>query len=318
LAGAARTLFSAAHEVKVAVDDITFAVPEGQIVGYLGPNGAGKSTTIKMLTGILAPSAGSARILGLDPLRQRHRCCQSIGVLFGQRSQLWWDIPLVESLLALRRIYGLSGADYAGQLAALSDLLDLGPLLHVPVRQLSLGQRMRGELAATVLHRPRLLFLDEPTIGVDAVGKTRFRDFIREINRRDGATVMLTSHDLADVEDACQRVLLLDEGRLVFDGSPEEMTSRFAVRSRLTLTLGGVVSADRLAGALAGLPAGAEGKVSGEGRVEVAFDRTRTGPAQILGSLAGLPIADMRLAEASLTGAFMKLYAQRGEEGGAG
>ena len=310
--GALRTMFSRAYETMVAVHDVAFAIPEGQLVGYLGPNGAGKSTTIKMLTGILRPTRGRVELLGLDPSRDRYKCLQQIGVLFGQRSQLWWDIPLHESLIALRHIYALKADEFRERIRILDQLLDLSPLLGVPVRQLSLGQRMRGELAATMLHRPRILFLDEPTIGVDSVGKMRFREFIREANVRDGVTVMLTSHDLADVESICHRVLLLDRGSIRFDGSPSELTRRFAVHSSLTVSLGKVESSSSVHQALALLPPGAELTEWREGKIVVAFDRARTGPTQILSCFDRLAVVDMRLQEATLTDAFIRLYGAQG------
>lgn len=201
-----------------AVDGISFTVPRGQIVGYIGPNGAGKSTTIKMLTGILNPSAGRVRICGLDPTRDRTRLARRIGVVFGQRTTLWWDLPLRDSYQLVRRMYRIEDARYTRNLAACVELLDLGPLLDVPVRQLSLGQRMRGDIAAALLHDPEVLYLDEPTIGLDVVSKARVRDFLRTVNVERGTTVLLTTHDLSDIEQLCHRVMVIDHGRLMYDG----------------------------------------------------------------------------------------------------
>ena len=297
------------YQTVPAVEDVTFSVPEGQIVGYLGPNGAGKSTTIKMLTGVLRPARGQAAILGMDPFRERLRCCARIGVLFGQRSQLWWDIPLVESLIALRYVYALDGEAFERQFGLLRDLLELDPFLHTPVRQLSLGQRMRGELAATLIHRPRVLFLDEPTIGVDVVGKAALRRFILEVNRSEGVTVLLTSHDLGDIESVCQRVLLLHRGRLVGDGSPQEIAQRFGARSVLFVQL----PPDRtdLADQVAPLvPPGCSVESRPNNGVAIGFDRAAITPPQILSRLAGVPIVDLRIEEASLADAFVKVYGQ--------
>ena len=201
-----------------AVDGISFTVPSGEIVGYIGPNGAGKSTTIKMLTGILNPSAGRIRICGLDPTRERTRLARRIGVVFGQRTTLWWDLPLRDSYELVRRMYRIDDARYAHNLAACTELLDLDPLLDVPVRQLSLGQRMRGDIAAALLHDPQVLYLDEPTIGLDVVSKARVREFLRAVNTERGTTVLLTTHDLTDIETLCRRVMVIDHGRLMYDG----------------------------------------------------------------------------------------------------
>ncbi|MFE0462696.1 ATP-binding cassette domain-containing protein [Kitasatospora sp. NPDC058965] len=204
------------HEV-VAVDRLSFTVRAGECVGYLGPNGAGKSTTIKMLTGILVPSAGRLRVAGVDPARQRVALARRIGVVFGQRTTLWWDLPLRDSYELARRLYRIEPARFAANLARCVELLQLGDLLDTPVRQLSLGQRMRGDLAAALLHDPSVLYLDEPTIGLDVLSKARVREFLREVNAA-GTTVLLTTHDLTDIEQLCDRVMVIDHGRLVYDG----------------------------------------------------------------------------------------------------
>ncbi|WP_433889607.1 ABC transporter ATP-binding protein [Streptomyces sp. CA-111067] len=205
------------HQVR-AVDGISFTVPAGEMVGYIGPNGAGKSTTIKMLTGILSPSGGRIRICGLDPTRERTRLARRIGVVFGQRTTLWWDLPLRDSYQLVRRMYRIGDARYARNLARCVELLDLAPLLDVPVRQLSLGQRMRGDIAAALLHDPEVLYLDEPTIGLDVISKAKVREFLRTVNEEQGTTVLLTTHDLTDIETLCSRVMVIDHGRLMYDG----------------------------------------------------------------------------------------------------
>ena len=207
-----------AIEVR-AVDGLSFSIARGEMVGLLGPNGAGKSTTVKMLTGILVPTSGTLRVAGLEPSASRTTLARRIGVVFGQRSGLWWDLPLRDSFALLRRIYDVPADRHKAALAEFVELLDLEPLLDVPVRALSLGQRMRGEIAAALLHEPELLYLDEPTIGLDVVSKARLREFLRRINAERGTTVVLTTHDLGDVEHVCRRVLVVDHGRLVFDGS---------------------------------------------------------------------------------------------------
>jgi ABC-2 type transport system ATP-binding protein len=201
-----------------AVADVNLQVRAGEMIGFIGPNGAGKSTTIKMLTGVLAPTTGEAHVLGYVPLDDRTKLAQRIGVVFGQRSQLWWDLPLGDSFSLLRHIYRVPADRFEHTLRWLSGLFDLDPLLPVPVRQLSLGQRMRGELAAALLHEPELLFLDEPTIGLDVVSKHAVREALSELNRERGTTVLLTTHDLADIEQLCERVVIIDHGRVIEDG----------------------------------------------------------------------------------------------------
>ncbi len=202
-----------------AVDKISFTVARGEFVGYLGPNGAGKSTTIKMLTGILTPTSGRVRVAGLDPSRQRTALARRIGVVFGQRTTLWWDLPLRDSLTLIRHLYRVDRAVHRSRLAELTELLDLGPFLDTPVRQLSLGQRMRGDLAAALVHEPELLVLDEPTIGLDVVSKSTVRGFLARLNAERGTTILLTTHDLGDIERLCGRVMVIDHGRLAYDGS---------------------------------------------------------------------------------------------------
>ncbi|GGR39339.1 ABC-2 type transport system ATP-binding protein [Nocardioides luteus] len=204
--------------VKRAVHDLTFEIDAGEMVGYIGPNGAGKSTTIKMLTGILVPSGGSAQVAGLEPSRRRRELARRIGVVFGQRTSLWWDLPLRDSFELLRRIYRIPDKTFRRNLEDHVAMLDLGDLLDTPVRQLSLGQRMRGDIAAALLHDPEILYLDEPTIGLDVVSKGRLREFLRALNHERRTTLMLTTHDLGDIEALCDRVIVIDDGTAVFDG----------------------------------------------------------------------------------------------------
>ncbi|MFD3919880.1 ATP-binding cassette domain-containing protein [Streptomyces sp. NPDC058595] len=202
-----------------AVDGITFRVARGEMVGYIGPNGAGKSTTIKMLTGILTPSAGRLRVAGIDPSRERTKLARRIGVVFGQRTTLWWDLPLIDSYRLVHRMYRIPDRRYRENLERCVELLELGELLEVPVRQLSLGQRMRGDIAAALLHDPEVLYLDEPTIGLDVISKARVREFLRDLNAERRTTVVLTTHDLTDIEQLCERVMVIDHGRLMYDGA---------------------------------------------------------------------------------------------------
>ncbi len=207
-----------AAEVR-AVDGISFEIARGEMVGYIGPNGAGKSTTIKMLTGILVPTSGRLRVAGADPSRDRLELTRRIGVVFGQRTTLWWDLPLRDSFELLRRIYKIPPDRFRSNLDEFCELLDLGELLDTPVRQLSLGQRMRGDIAAALLHDPEILYLDEPTIGLDVVSKSRLREFLRRVNAERQVTLLLTTHDLQDIEQLCSRVMVIDHGSLVYDGS---------------------------------------------------------------------------------------------------
>jgi ABC-2 type transport system ATP-binding protein len=225
------------RQVVEAVRDISFRVERGELLGYLGPNGAGKSTTIKMLTGILVPSSGRVTVAGLDPSRRRIELARRIGAMFGQRVQLWWDLPLIESFELLRHIYKVPSDRYKASLARFREVLDLDPFLHTPVRQLSLGQRIRGELTASMLHEPELLFLDEPTIGLDVVAKQRVRDFLVEINRERGVTVLLTTHDLGDIERLCKRLLVIDRGSLIWDGAIDDLRERYGAERLLIVDL---------------------------------------------------------------------------------
>jgi ABC-2 type transport system ATP-binding protein len=225
------------RRVVNAVDGITLAVGEGELLGYLGPNGAGKSTTIKMLTGILVPTSGRVRVAGFDPSRQRIELTRRIGVVFGQRVQLWWDLPLRDSFELLRHVYRVPKERYEANLARFTELLELEPFLGTPVRQLSLGQRVRGELSAALLHDPEVVFLDEPTIGLDVVAKQRVRDFLVELNRERGVTVVLTTHDLGDIERLCSRLVVIDHGRVIWDGAIEELKRRYGRERTLVVDL---------------------------------------------------------------------------------
>jgi ABC-2 type transport system ATP-binding protein len=224
------------HEVR-AVADLTFSIAGGTVCGYIGPNGAGKSTTVKMLTGILVPSAGRISVAGLEPSRQRIKLAGQIGAMFGQRVQLWWDLPLIDSFELLRHVYRVPADRYKANLARFREVLELDEFLQTPVRQLSLGQRVRGELCAVMLHDPEIVFLDEPTIGLDVVAKERVREFLADANRDRGVTVMLTTHDLADIERLCDRILMIDHGRLIYDGTVDELLARYGAERTLVVDL---------------------------------------------------------------------------------
>ena len=227
LKGSVKALFKPKKEIITAVDDISFTVPKGEILGFLGPNGAGKSTVIKMLTGILMPTSGMCRINGQNPQKDRKSYVREIGVVFGQRTQLWWDLALRETYAVLKEIYQVPDEQYKKRMAFLNEVLELDDFITSPVRTLSLGQRMRADIAASLLHSPKVLFLDEPTIGLDVVVKENIRNAIRKINAEEGTTVILTTHDLADIEFLCERIVMIDKGKKVFDGGIAELKHNF-------------------------------------------------------------------------------------------
>jgi ABC-2 type transport system ATP-binding protein len=300
-----RREFRRKREVRLAaVDGVTLTVAPGEAVGLLGPNGAGKSTTIKMLTGILVPTAGRARVCGLDPVRQRRDLARRIGVVFGQRSQLWWDLPLAESFALLRTIHRVSEADHARRLDECVELLELSPFLATPVRQLSLGQRMRGEVTAALLHSPELLVLDEPTVGLDLISKERLRVFLARANAVDGVTLLLTTHDLPDVERLCRRLVVIDRGRVLVDGSLDELRRRFGGARRL------VVDLEEPHAALDGLPGVLDVTVEANGlRQQLAFSAEQTSASQLIAAVvARVPVRDLFVVEPSIEDVVRTLY----------
>ena len=244
LSGMVKTLFSRKYEEIRAVDGITFTVPDGEIVGYIGANGAGKSTTIKMMCGILTPTSGTVFIDGVEPYRKRRQVAQHIGVVFGQKTQLWWDIPLVESFKVLKEIYQIPDADYKERMGFLGEVLDITRFLSQPVRTLSLGERMRADLAASMLHNPRILFLDEPTIGMDVLVKEKIRLAIHALNKTYGTAVVLTTHDMTDIENLCSRIILLEKGSVLYDGPLKSLKTRFGNIKTLTLTVPAEIRAE--------------------------------------------------------------------------
>lgn len=235
--GSLASLVSRGYETKTALNQVSFDIHEGELVGYIGPNGAGKSTTVKILSGILVPNSGKVKVMGRTPWEHRIETVRHIGVVFGQRTQLWWDLPVIESFELLKDIYNVSDVEYKATLKSLVEILELSKLLHVPVRQLSLGQRMRCDIAASLLHSPKILFLDEPTIGLDAVSKLAVRDFIRHLNKERKVTVMLTTHDMDDIESLCNRVIILNEGQIYLDGPLSALRKKLSPERRLIVDL---------------------------------------------------------------------------------
>lgn len=299
--GTLRSLLAREYQSVAAVAGVSFEVQPGEMVGYLGPNGAGKSTTMKMLTGILVPTSGRIEVGGLVPHRRRVEHVRRIGVVFGQRTQLWWDLPTIESFDLLRHVYRIPLDRYQQNLYAFSELLDLGPFLDTPVRQLSLGQRMRADLAAALLHDPAILFLDEPTIGLDVVARERIREFLARINRERGVTVILTTHDLADITRLCPRVVLIDHGRVIYDGALEQLRARYGRWRTLVIDL-----AD---GDCAPLVPEAE-LVRHEGpRAWLRFDRERTTAAGLIASVAAsYPVRDLTVEEPEIEAIVRGIY----------
>ncbi|MEU5898476.1 ABC transporter ATP-binding protein [Streptomyces venezuelae] len=291
------------HEVH-AVDGISFTVPRGEMVGYIGPNGAGKSTTIKMLTGILTPSGGRLRVAGIDPSRERTLLARRIGVVFGQRTTLWWDLPLIDSYRLMHRMYRIPDARYRENLDRCVELLELGDLLDVPVRQLSLGQRMRGDIAAALLHDPEVLYLDEPTIGLDVISKSKVRTFLSDLNRESRTTVLLTTHDLTDIEQLCKRVMVIDHGRLMYDGALSGLHE--VGESERTL----VVDLER---ELPPIEAGSGAKVvKVEGpRQWLAFPASQSAAPLVAHIAARYPLADLSVREPDIEAVIAKMYAEK-------
>ncbi|MFD5416223.1 ATP-binding cassette domain-containing protein [Streptomyces nojiriensis] len=290
-----------------AVDGISFEVARGEMVGYIGPNGAGKSTTIKMLTGILTPSGGRLRVAGIDPARERMRLAHRIGVVFGQRTTLWWDLPLKDSYGLMRRLYRVPRARFEENLERCVERLDLAELLDVPVRQLSLGQRMRGDIAAALLHDPEVLYLDEPTIGLDVVSKAKVRGFLRQLNEELGTTVLLTTHDLQDIEQLCERVMVIDHGRLMYDGPLGGLHAAGAAgESERTL----VVDLERELAPIS-VPGARVVKVEGP-RQWLAFPAGASAAPLVAAVAADYPLVDLSVREPDIEDVIARMYAGRG------
>ena len=302
LAGALKALVRPHHKEKVAVDGVSFKIDRGEMVGYIGVNGAGKSTTIKMLTGILVPSSGSIQVLGRNPHRERVQNARNIGVVFGQRSQLWWDLALIESLNMIARIYQVPQARYQSLLDEYCDALELGDLLKVPIRNMSLGQKMRSELAATLIHEPEVVYLDEPTIGLDLIVKERIREFIRRHNEQNGSTVILTTHDIGDIEELCKRVMIIDNGKLIYDGPLDTIKQRFGKYREITFETANDHSDLELS-------EGIEILQNDHRKLQIRFDRTVTSASKVAaGVMNQVEVLDFSLAEPDLSMIVKQIY----------
>ena len=301
--GALRGIAHRRYRTVSALDGVSFEIEPGELVGYIGPNGAGKSTTVKVISGILVPDSGRCEILGRVPWRDRVAHVRNIGVVFGQRTQLWWDLPVVESFELLREIYRVPANDYATTLDELVQIMDLGPLMDVPVRQLSLGQRMRCDLAAALLHRPSILFLDEPTIGLDAVSKLAFRDSIKRFNRERGVTVILTTHDMDDIEALCTRVMVIGEGLILYDGALEALRESIAPERRLVIDL---AEPDAAVSDPDAVVMRREGR-----RVHLSFDPRRIPPADLIARIASRhPVRDLFVENPPIEEIVARMYSE--------
>jgi ABC-2 type transport system ATP-binding protein len=301
--GALRTLFSREREERVAVSDVTMSIEPGELIGYIGPNGAGKSTTIKMLTGILVPTSGQIEVAGLVPHAARKQNARNIGVVFGQRSQLYWDLPLIESFELLRAIYAIPRDRYKANLAEFTQILALDEFIRTPVRQLSLGQRMRGDFAAAMLHDPRIVYLDEPTIGLDVLAKEAVREFVRRINRERGTTIVLTTHDLADVERLCRRIVLIDKGTILYDGDIEHIKTQYGTHRVLVVTFAQSVASPSLDGAELIQEDGMTARFR--------FDRARERADLLIGQVAArYEITDVSIEEPDLESIIRRIYVE--------
>jgi ABC-2 type transport system ATP-binding protein len=309
--GAIRNLFSTDYEEIKAVNQISFEIAPGELVGYIGPNGAGKSTTIKMLTGILHPTAGEVVVDGLVPQRERVCYSKKIGVIFGQRGQLIWDIPASDSFELMRKMYAIPKARYEANVQQFVELLELGEFLNRPVRQLSLGQRMRCELVATLLHDPKIVYLDEPTIGMDVVAKERIREFILHLSQERGTTVILTTHDISDIERLCQRVVIIDKGRLIYDGTLAEIKQRYGRLRRVVFSLAEGARPDGLEESLEQLGSGLQAETHKDGNVVVSFDPQQVAALTVTRHVVNsYAVSDLTVEEADLEAIIREIYQQ--------
>ena len=312
LKGAIKGLFSGEKVVKTAVNDISFTIHDGEIVGYIGSNGAGKSTTIKIMTGIMHPTEGECLVNGIDPNKNRMENAANIGVVFGQRTQLWWDLPLSESFTILKEIYNVSDEDYAARMEFINGVLDLSAFFDRPVRTLSLGQRMRADLGAALLHNPKVLYLDEPTIGLDIVVKDKIRDAIKELNQKYNTTVILTTHDIEDIEQLCSRIIVIDEGRKIYDGTLQDLKETYGTHCRICME---IKDAAKISALCLDERLGVENSdltsVYDPSRktLEVSFDKKKLSAPQILSAvMAVADVTDVQVKETELAQIVKQIY----------
>ena len=306
LKGSLKDLFSRDYKIVRAVDNISMSIKQGEIVGYLGPNGAGKSTTIKMMTGILEPTSGEILVGGNVPYQNRTKNAQEIGVVFGQRSQLWWALPLIESFKILKDIYGVSDEDYNYMLTLYKSLVDIEPLLHKPVRQMSLGQRTLSDILAAFLHNPKIVFLDEPTIGLDVSMKAKIRTLIHALNKEKNTTVILTTHDMGDVDALCQRIVIIDKGKMLYDNDIEHLKNFFGSYRTLKIRIDGDLKqqAEKIQHELSRFSVSADDEW-----ISILVDEEKSKVMEVLSQLQqSYEIRDMQLEEISTEEVIKKIY----------
>ncbi|MGN0613049.1 MAG: ATP-binding cassette domain-containing protein [Porcipelethomonas sp.] len=306
LKGSLKDLFSRDYKIVRAVDNISMSINQGEIVGYLGPNGAGKSTTIKMMTGILEPTSGEILVGGNVPYQNRTKNAQEIGVVFGQRSQLWWALPLIESFKILKDIYGVSDEDYNNMLTLYKSLVDIEPLLHKPVRQMSLGQRTLSDILAAFLHNPKIVFLDEPTIGLDVSMKAKIRTLIHALNKKKNTTVILTTHDMGDVDALCERIVIIDKGKMLYDNDIEHLKGFFGSYRTLKIRIDGDLKqqAEKIQQELSGFSVSADDEW-----ISILVDEEKSKVMEVLSQLQkSYEIRDMQLEEISTEEVIKKIY----------
>lgn len=307
LTGALKHLITQENVYKEAVKNVNLKIDEGEAVAYVGPNGAGKSTTIKIMTGILHPTSGQVKVCGIEPYKERTKNAKNIGVVFGQRTQLWWDIPICETYSLLRDIYEIRDREFKDQLDMLVTLLDMKEFLYLPARKLSLGQRMRADLAASLIHKPRILYLDEPTIGLDIVIKKKIRQFLKELNQTNHTTVILTTHDLEDIEDICERIVIIDKGSLVYDGDLPTMKDTYAKERAMTIeTTTAIINAGQR---LQGYP-DIHYEMLENNRIKIYFNRFAIKATDLLNSFTkDYEVLDFKIDEPKIETVIMKMYA---------
>jgi len=303
--GSLKDLFQRTYKDVLAVNRINFSINEGELVGYIGPNGAGKSTSIKMLTGILKPTGGEISVMGFHPFSQRKQYTSKIGVVFGQRTQLWWDIAVIESLKLLAKIYGVHPNDFNRRLTELREILGLDEILHTPVRKLSLGQRIRSDLAASLIHAPKVLYLDEPTIGLDAVGKDNVRRFLRKINQEFKTTILLTTHDLREIEELCNRVIIIDKGIIIYDGSLDRIRELPGLNKQMLIDYADKVPENPASE----LTARVGIEVQSERRILINYDPKAIATLDLIKAVtANGPVADFTVSDPGIEDIVMKIY----------
>lgn len=310
LKGSVKSLFHKKQEIVKAVDDISFTVEEGEILGFIGPNGAGKSTAIKMLTGILTPTSGDIMINGQVPYKNRKKYVKEIGVVFGQRTQLWWDLPLTETFTVLKEIYQIEDAAFKNRMDFLNQVLELEPFIKSPVRTLSLGQRMRADIAASMIHNPKVLFLDEPTIGLDVVVKDNIRKAITEINQNEKTTIILTTHDISDIELLCKRIVMIDKGKKVYDGALDKMKEKYGKMREIHINLKSTEDMNKLAFAekFNLLEDDLEVKLEGK-KATIKFNSSKAQVSDMLSYiLATITVKDIAVSEADIEEIIRRLY----------